>query len=219
MPARRASFAPTVGVEVASWPRERVVSAARTREPSRVPAVEPDSSVPTSGHALRTNKGGAGETPRTNAGSEDDLLTEGRDVLVGDDEGLSGRFDVGAGSRGFEGPGVGNGARGRGGDGTPGIVGERNGTGPKLQAGSLQCGDLFPYDARVDQGKVTVFVTVDANGRASFREISRVSPPNQGFEMAARFCAERLRFHPAFDEHGKRRSSSTAVRLSFQRTR
>ncbi len=208
-PVTRASLVPTISVDVA-WPEEPpVVPEARAEADGAQDA-------PSEGRPPRAFRV-APKTPALPSETPSELVSssESEQTLTTSDEEPSSRLGFGDASGG-RGAGRGEGA------GAVGASGDSFGTSataePRLVPGSARCADLFPYDARSERGLVTVTVFVDATGRGSFREVSDASPQDQGFEEAARFCAERLRFLPGRDEHGDSVSSTTRVRLTFQRT-
>ncbi len=89
--------------------------------------------------------------------------------------------------------------------------------GAKLLAASARCSDLFPADAAVDHAVAVVAVRVAGDGEAEFERLEDVQPARQGFELAARLCASRLKFSPASDDRGRRVAAVERVRLSFER--
>jgi hypothetical protein len=110
--------------------------------------------------------------------------------------------------------GHGRGAAGRG------AAGAGNGSGahgPMLLAADEPCRGLFPYSARAGHGEVTVVLDVTQTGVPHHPRVARELPAGQGFAVAARACAERLRFLPAVDPSGRPIESRSMVRLHFAR--
>lgn len=86
-----------------------------------------------------------------------------------------------------------------------------------LTRGSDPCRGLFPWDAQVNRGRVTLELSVDRTGRALATAVVAESPERQGFARAARDCVKRLRFEAAVDELGRPVAASSRVRLAFGR--
>ena len=68
----------------------------------------------------------------------------------------------------------------------------------------------------IDEQVVVLRAVVRANGRASSVDV--LADPGYGFGDAARACAERARFEPARDRHGKMyAATSPPIRVRFTR--
>lgn len=80
---------------------------------------------------------------------------------------------------------------------------------PAASSGWNDCG--FPPEAdaeQVNEGRVTLVVVVDANGRA--KSANAVADPGYGFGARAERCALRKSFEPALDRFGKPKVGPTA---------
>ncbi len=101
----------------------------------------------------------------------------------------------------------------------------RSGTGsgrlltPRLLAATYRCSDLFPYSAKKDSQDLTLDLDVGPSGTARVRRVREARQVELDFVLAARSCAQRLRFAPAKDESGQATQGRATLRLHFSRNR
>mgnify|MGYP003471363412 CR=1 FL=1 len=79
------------------------------------------------------------------------------------------------------------------------------------------CRGYFPEHAHLDQGDVTLLVTVLPNGKVARVELEAETPAGEGFGGAARACLTRGEFVPALDERGEPTAARTRVVVRFAR--
>lgn len=159
------------------------------------------------------------ETPTTAPEAESFISQAASQTAVGEhavgESGGQEAFGSGFGTAGSAHARGGHGKAG-GTDGAPAAPGSRKV--PARLLASHTCDDLFPYSARSEAGSVTVLVTVSPSGSPESSQVLQVSPPGQGFELAAKACASRFKFLPARDPSHHRVRSSSRVQVRFSRS-